>query len=165
MSEENSKAFTDTQKFIIETSSRQARMEESLKSIQKDLSMMAKTMHELGDTKKIVDDLNNRFSNYTSRQQRMEQTLETNHDRIDHLEKEVATAYGSLRALKWVAGVIGSILITISGYLFSEIVRLHDAELHMQRDISLITQTHTAHVEICNNSINRLERDLDKLSR
>lgn len=165
MSEESNKAFTDTQKFIIETSSRQARMEESLKSIQKDLSMMAKTMHELGDTKKIVDDLNHRFSSYTARQQRMEQTLETNHDRIDHLEKEIAVAYGSLRTIKWLASGVGSILIMVSGYLFSEIVRLHDAELHMQRDISLITQTHTAHVEICGDQIKRLERDLSRLEK
>jgi DNA repair exonuclease SbcCD ATPase subunit len=161
MSESNT-SFSDTQRFIIESSSRQARMEETLKAIQRDFSVMTENLKGLSDAKKAIEDLNNRFSNYTSRQQRLEQSTEHNNERIDELEKQVAIAYNSLKVVRWIAGVVGGILISISGYLFSEIVRLHDAEIHLNKDIELIKQHDAAHIETCQAKMKALD---DKISR
>jgi allophanate hydrolase subunit 1 len=154
---ESDKSFSDTQRFIIETASRQARSEETLKAIQRDISIMAETLKGLGDATKAIEDLNVRFSNYTTRQQRLEQTSETSNDRIDELEKQIAIAYSSLKVVKWVASIIGGILVSISGYLFSEIVRLHDSEIHINKDIEAIQQHNISHAENCREKLASIE--------
>jgi chromosome segregation ATPase len=149
MSDETNKAFTDTQKLMLEQTVRQARMEETLKGFQNEMSRMANTLAEVVDTRKVVDDLNSRISNFTSRQQRLENIADSNHANLETLEKELTEAYGALKATKWVAGIAISLLMTVSGYLFNEIVRLHDAELHLRNDVKMLTQNLEMHKEVC----------------